>query len=240
MKKISLQLSTLLVLMIIMASNLTVNAQGKVTINPEITTRHYWRGIMVSDAANFEADMVYTNENFTFGAWGGYAFDNTYSEFDFHVGYKFSDHFNVAVWDLFANRAEASIDDHNYLDFDRSTTNHLIDASLNFYFTEQFPLSVSWSTMLYGCDLDDDGDQNYSTYVEFGYPVTIGGENISLFAGLNAFEDQVYGDSFGFVNVGASASRKIKINDNFSLNAWAKVGINPQAETANLILGIGF
>ncbi len=219
---------------------MNVNAQGKVTVSPSVTTRHYWRGIMVSNTANFEMDLAYTNNNFTFGAWGGYAFDNTYSEFDFHVGYKFSDHFNVAVWDLFANRDRASIDDYNYLDLDRSTTNHLIDASLNFYVNEKFPLSVCVSTMLYGRDLDENGDQNYSTYVEFGYPVKIGGETVSLFAGLNAFEDQVYGESFGFVNIGATATREIKINDNFSLNAWAKIGINPQAETANLILGIGF
>ncbi len=227
-------------MIILFASNLNVDAQGKVSVSPSVTTRHYWRGIMVSNTANFEMDLAYTNNNFTFGAWGGYAFDNTYSEFDFHVGYKFSDHFNVAVWDLFANRDRASIDDYNYLDLDRSTTNHLIDASLNFYFTDNFPLSVSWSTMLYGRDLDENGDQNYSTYVEFGYPVKIGGETVSLFAGLNAFENQVYGESFGFVNIGATATREIKINDNFSLNAWAKVGINPQAETANLILGIGF
>jgi hypothetical protein len=240
MKKITFKLASLLVLVILMVSNLSVNAQGKVSVSPTITTRHYWRGIMVSNSANYEMDMVYTNNNFTFGAWGGYAFDNTYSEFDFHMGYKFSDHFNIDVWDLFANRDEESIDDHNYLDLDRSTTNHLIDASFNFYFTEQFPLSISVATMLYGCDLDDDGDQNYSTYVEFGYPVTIGGEKVSLFAGLNPFANQVYGDTFGFVNVGATATREVKITDKFSLNTWAKLGINPQAETANLILGIGF
>jgi len=238
MKKSVLKISLLFTF--IFASNMNVNAQGKVTVSPSVTTRHYWRGIMVSNTANFEMDLAYTNNNFTFGAWGGYAFDNTYSEFDFHVGYKFSDHFNVAVWDLFANRDRASIDDYNYLDLDRSTTNHLIDASLNFYVNEKFPLSVCVSTMLYGRDLDENGDQNYSTYVEFGYPVKIGGETVSLFAGLNAFEDQVYGESFGFVNIGATATREIKINDNFSLNAWAKIGINPQAETANLILGIGF
>ncbi|MDQ2177193.1 hypothetical protein [Marinifilum sp. D714] len=240
MKKSVLKLSVLFTLIILFASNLNVNAQGKVTVSPSVTTRHYWRGIMVSNTANFEMDLAYTNNNFTFGAWGGYGFDNTYSEFDFHVGYKFNDHFNIAVWDLFANRDRASIDDYNYLDLDRATTNHLIDASFNFYFTEKFPLSLSVSTMLYGRDLDENGDQNYSTYVELGYPVTIGGEKISLFAGLNAFEDQVYGESFGFVNIGATATREIKITESFSLNAWAKVAINPQAETANLILGIGF
>ena len=240
MKNNTLKLSTLLVLMFIMVSNLTVTAQGKVSVSPSVTTRHYWRGIMVSTAANFEMDVAYTNENFTFGAWGGYAFDNTYSEFDFHVGYKFNDHFNIAVWDLFANRDRASIDDYNFLDLDKKTTNHVIDASLNFYFTEQFPLSVCVSTMLYGRDLDADGDQNYSTYVEFGYPVEIGGEKLSLFAGLNPFENQVYGKSVGFVNIGATATREIKINEKFSLDTWAKIGINPQAETANLIFGINF
>ena len=240
MKKNTLKLSTLLVLMFIMVSNLTVNAQGKVTVSPSVTTRHYWRGIMVSNSTNVEVDMVYTNDNFTFGAWGGYALDNEYSEFDFHVGYKFNDHFNVAVWDLFANRALQSIDDHDYLDLDRKTTNHLIDASLNFYFTDKFPLSVSVSTMLYGVDIDADGDQNYSTYVEFGYPVKIGEQSVSFFAGLNALEDSTYGESFGFVNIGATTGKNIKITENFSLDTWAKIGINPQAGSANLIFGVNF
>lgn len=240
MKKSVLKISVLFTLIILFASNINVNAQGKVSIKPEVTTRHYWRGIMVSNTANFEMDMAYTNKNFTFGAWGGYAFDNTYSEFDFHVAYKFSDHFDIAVWDLFANRDRASIDDYDYWDFDRSTTNHLIDATLNFHLGEKFPLDISWSTMLYGRDLDKNGNQNYSTYVELGYPVEIGGEKISLFAGYNLFDECTYGKDAGFVNIGATATRNIKITESFSLNAWAKVAINPQAETANLILGIGF
>jgi len=240
MKKNTFRLAFLLVLTILLSSNLTTNAQGKISVSPSITTRHYWRGIMVNNSANFEVDMAYTNKNFTFAAYGGYAFDNSYSEFDFHVGYKFNDHFNIAVWDLFANRDRATINDYNYLDLDKSTTNHLIDASLNFYFTDNFPLSISLNTMLYGRDLDANGDQNYSTYVEFGYPVKIGGETVSLFAGLNAFENQVYGENFGFVDIGATVTRTVKITENFSLITWAKVAINPEAETGNLIFGINF
>jgi len=240
MKKQTFRLAFLLVLTLLLSSNLTTNAQGKVTVSPSLTSRHYWRGIMVSNTANLEVDMAYTNKNFTFGAWGGYGLDNTYSEFDFHVGYKFNEYVNIAVWDLYANRDRATINDYNYLDFDRKTTNHLIDATININFGENFPLTASWSTMLYGRDLDAEGKQNYSSYLELGYPVEIGGQNISFFAGMNMFEECVYGQSVGFVNVGASASHDIKISDNYSLSTWAKIAINPQAETANLIFGVNF
>lgn len=240
MKKYTFRLATLLVLIILVSINLSTNAQGKVSVSPSLTSRHYWRGIMVSNSANLEVDMAYTNKNFTFGAWGGYALDNTYSEFDFHVGYKFNEFVNIAVWDLFANRDRASIDDYNYFDLDKKTTNHLIDATVNFNFGEKFPLTASWSTMLYGRDLNAEGNQNYSSYLELGYPATISGQKISFFAGMNMFEECVYGQSVGFVNVGASASHDIKISDNYSLSTWAKIAINPQAETANLIFGVNF
>ena len=80
----------------------------------------------------------------------------------------------------------------------------------------------------------------FSGHVHLNGNYKIGGENISFFAGMNMFEDCVYGQSVGFVNIGASASHDIKISDNYSLSTWAKLAINPQAETANLIFGVNF
>ncbi|MFA8436444.1 MAG: hypothetical protein ACEPOZ_18195 [Marinifilaceae bacterium] len=240
MKKITIQLTAFFVIFISLLGTETLFAQGRVEVSPSVTTRHYWRGIMVSNSANFEMDMSYKTDKFTFGAWGGYAFDNTYSEFDFHIGYKFNDYVDVAIWDLYANRDRASIDQYNYFDFDRATTNHLIDATVNFHFGEKFPMRMSVSTMLWGRDLDEHGNQNYSTYLEFGYPVQLAGHKVDLFAGMNVFENCVYGQSTGFVHVGATGYKTIKITDRFSVPVWATVAVNPQAETANLILGITF
>lgn len=240
MRKTTFQLSTIFLFVFMCINIIGVNAQGKVDVSPTLTSRHYWRGIMVSNSANIEMDMSYKNNNFTFGAWGGYALDNTYSEFDFHVGYKFNDFVDVAVWDLYANRDRASIDRYNYFDFDRQTTNHLIDATVNFHFGEKLPLRMSWSTMLWGRDLDENGNQNYSSYLEFGYPVQIAGQKIDLFAGMNVFENCVYGQNTGFVHVGATGYKTIKVTESWSLPVFATVAINPQAETANLILGVSF
>ena len=215
-------------------------SQINVDLNSTITSRHYWRGIMVSNSVNYEGDLVLHAKDFSFGAWGGYAFDNTYSEFDFHMAWQISDRLSFSVWDLYASRDRCSIDDYNYFDFDRKSTNHLLDASVNYVVGEKFPLKISWSTMLWGRDLDAKGNQNYSSYLEVGYPLVTGATNINLFAGLNIFENSTYGEHTNIVNMGLTATKKIKLTENFQIPVWGTIAINPEAESANLIFGLKF
>jgi hypothetical protein len=215
-------------------------SQVKIDLNSSITTRHYWRGIMVSNSINYEADLVVGTPNFSFGAWGGYAFDNEYSEFDFHMDYRLSDRLSISLWDLYASRDRSSIDQYDYFDFDRKTTNHLLDASINYTFGPKFPLSICWSTLLWGRDLDEHGNQNYSSYLELAYPITIGDTNVRFFMGANVFENSTYGENTNIVNMGLTATKQLKINENLQLPIWGTLAVNPEMETANLILGINF
>jgi len=214
------------------------NSQVRLNLNSSITSRHYWRGIMVSNSVNYEGDLVLTAKNFSVGAWGGYAFDNSYSEFDFHVDYRVSDHFSISIWDLYASRDRSSIDQYNYFDFDRKATNHLIDASMCYSFGQKFPLSVSWSTLIWGRDLDEHGDQNYSSYMELAYPIQVDAMHVQLFAGLNVFENSVYGEHTNIVNMGLTVTKQIDINEKLQIPVWATVALNPEAQIANLIVGI--
>ncbi|TKG91925.1 hypothetical protein EYV94_20135 [Puteibacter caeruleilacunae] len=215
-------------------------AQVKLELNSTITTRHYWRGLMISNSSNYEGDLVLRTSNLQLGAWGGYAFNGEYSEFDFHVGYDLSDKFTISVWDLYASRDRSSIDDYDYFDLNRKTTNHLIDISAKYKISNDFPLSVYWSTLVWGRDLNEKNEQRYSSYVELDYPVNIGHSIVDFYAGFNLVEESMYGKDINAVDVGVTATKYFRINDNLTFPLWAKVAINPEAGTSNLILGLQF
>lgn len=236
MKKLFISISILLLLL----NCGVVKSQSKLTLNSSITSRHYWRGIMVSNSANYEGDLLFTSGSFKFGAWGGYAFNNEYSEFDFHIGYRLSENLSVELWDLYASRDRASIDEYDYLDFKQETTNHLLDASLHFKCGNQFPLSISWSTLIWGRDLDHHKNQNYSSYLDLAYPIKIKDTKVDFNLGLNVFENSIYGENTNVIDIGLSASRVLKINSELEIPIWAKLAINPEAETSNLIVGFNF
>lgn len=195
---------------------------------------------MISEAVNYEGDLVLKSGKFKFGAWGGYAFDDTYSEFDFHLGYAISRHLTFEVWDLYASRDRASINDYQYFDFDRNTTNHLIDASIKYDFNDKLPLTVSWSTLIWGRDLDENNNQNFSSYFELNYRVRVNKTDVTFNLGTNVFANALYADHTNIVDIGLTASQEFKINEQVKIPVWAKVAINPDAEKANLIIGFNF
>ena len=209
----------------------------------KLTSRHYWRGIPVSSAPCFEGSLALKTGGFEVGYWGGYAFDNTYSEFDFYTSYSFKN-FKISLWDLYVIGDEDNQASYNpnqkYGNFNRETTSHNFDLTLAYNFGEKFPLNVAISTMVWGADRDENGDQRYSTYLELGYPVKINDKSkLDFFLGtvLND-KETVYGESFGVVHTGVTGTRKVKFTDSFSLPVSATIAINPQREIGYLILAI--
>ncbi|MDC1107250.1 hypothetical protein OAT16_11120 [Prolixibacteraceae bacterium] len=211
-----------------------------VSLKPTLTSRHYWRGIMVSKSVNIETDLQFQWNRFQFGIYGGYGLQkNTYSEFDLHMSYRLGRNLTISIWDLYASRDRNSIDDYDYMDWDQATTNHLINADLH-YKVGHSPLSIMWSTLLWGRDLDAEGNQNYSSYLEATYGMYAGDSKLTFFVGANMFDDGLYADRTAIVNVGVGCQNHIQLTEKKQLPVWAKVVLNPEVKQANLIFGLGF
>jgi hypothetical protein len=213
-------------------------------VSLKFTSRHYWRGIPVSSAPCFEGSLSVSTGGFTIGYWGGYAFDNTYSEFDIYANYSIGG-FTLAVTDLYVISDEDNLPTYRpnqrYFDFDQKTTSHNFDVTASYQFGEKFPLKVGLSSMVWGADRDENGDQRYSTYLELGYPVKVN-ETTTLdffIGGVLNNEASAYGDCAGVVNTGLTGTKKLKISDKFSMPVSATIAINPQRETGFLILAFG-
>lgn len=216
----------------------------KADVGMTFTSRHYWRGIPVSSAPCFEGSLALTKGNFTIGYWGGYAFDNTYSEFDIYGSYSLGN-FTFSFTDLYVNSDENAMGayhpEQRYWDLDRETTNHNIDLTASYNFGEKFPLTLSYSTMVWGGDRDANGDQRFSNYLEAKYPLTLAEDtNLDLFCGMTLNDEPgAYGDGLGLVNVGVSSTRTLRINDKIAFPITATIALNPQKEIGFLVLAIG-
>ncbi len=247
MKKTAFIIAFLLAFVSIQAQDTLVNSKEsiiKTDLGVKITSRHYWRGIPVSSAPCFEGSLSASIGGFTIGYWGGYAFDNTYSEFDLFGSYSIGN-FTIGFVDLYVIGDENNLatyhPEQKYWHFDRTTTAHNIDVTASYKISEKFPLKVSLSSMVWGGDRDEEGNQRYSTYLEFGYPVNVSPSmNLDFFLGtvLNNGES-AYGDSMGVVHAGVTGTKNVMLNKHFSIPVSATIAMNPQKQIGFVILAIG-
>lgn len=243
-------MKNIFVLLIIITMSTSLFAQEteenklKADVGLTFTSRHYWRGIPVSSAPCFEGSLALTKNNFTIGYWGGYAFDNTYSEFDIYGSYAIGN-FTFSFIDLYVISDEDNLPSYHpeqrYFDLNRETTSHNLDLTASYQFGEKFPLTVSYSTMVWGADRDEEGKQRFSNYLEAKYPINLAqNTSLSLFCGMTLNDKAgAYGDGMGVVNMGISSTRVIKVNENISFPVSATIALNPQKEIGFLVLAIG-
>ena len=201
----------------------------------DFRTMHIWRGIATSYTPTFEPAFEVTRNNTTTGIWFAQSIDGNYTELDLYFSYNFRN-FTFTLYDYYCPPSiETS---HEITNYDRNTTKHTIEMNLAFNGTEQLPLNVLVATMVYGDDINTENNKNYySTYVELGYSTEIENNTLDLFLGFNMFESY-YGDQFGIVNAGLTASRNLKLNETFEIPVQASIITNPMANS--LFLNFGF
>lgn len=227
----------------------TIMEESPLSIDVDLMSRYIWRGQDFGAAPSIQPGISYSKWGFTLGTWGAYTFNNVNTgvqEVDLFLSYTFLDMFSVTVTDYFFPD-EAG--EYNYFNYKDLTTGHVFEGTLAFEGTEKLPLSVLLATNFYGADarrINDDGSVGniqFSTYAELAYAF----KHFDLFMGFNLTtpdtdkgESGYYGDSFGVVNLGISASKEIKITEKFSLPLYAALITNPQKEKIYLVAGFTF
>ena len=122
--------------------------------------------------------------------------------------------------------------DLNYFDYDNSTTNHWFEGSIK-YGVKGF--SVLASTFFYGGDKDANNENQYSSYAELGYNLSVKNLTYDFFMGASLNEG-VYADKFALVSLGVKASREIAITDKFTLPVSFTISTNPDKKKMYFIL----
>lgn len=231
-----------IVLMTMAAVPLVAGAQDKVeaTVGADVVSGYVWRGQNLGHAA-VQPSATIAYEGFSLGAWGSYGIVNSddTKELDFTASYS-AGGFTVGVTDYWFSGAE---EQDRYFMYNAHRTAHVFEANVGYDFGK---CSVNWYTNFAGSDYRADGKRAYSSYVEIAAPFKLGGLQWNAAVGavpfksgatyLNASGEPV--DGFAVTNVTLSASRDVKITEQFSLPVFAAVTANPNSQKMYLTFGV--
>lgn len=230
------------IILLLLGCNLALaqeeNQKSKVSVDYSVdfVSRYVWRGLLFNGNPNIQPTISLTAGGLTLGSWASFGTSQEYSEIDLFATYTIGN-LSFTVFDYY-NEFESKLDSADYFHWDRKTTGHLVEGSVNWAGTESFPLSITLASFFYGKqDINDKGDQKYSAYLELGYPVKIGNYNFDLFVG-GALNKGFYYHEANIINVGFKTTKEIEITEKFKLPVSATFVVNPAKEDVFFVVGI--
>lgn len=234
MKKISLFLS-------VAAISLMFSTQifaSEFSAGADVMSRYIWRGADYGNSPSIQPTLEFSSGGFAVGSWGAFSIDtDVYQELDLYMSYSFGELLSIGITDYFfpVYQSSNAMFSNKYFDYDNETTGHIIEGNLG-YNCILLPVYLSANVAFYGADKNEDGDNNFSAYIELGHNGTLNDVEYSVFLGITPSEG-LYGDGFGVVNLGCSATKEIKFSETFSMPVMSGLIFNPQNENAYLVFG---
>lgn len=231
-----------IVMMTMVITPLTAGAQDEVeaSVGADVVSGYVWRGQDLGHAAvQPSASIAY--KGFSLGAWGSYGIVDSgdTKELDLTASYS-AGGFTVGVTDYWFSGAEEK---DRYFMYNAHRTAHVFEANVGYDFGK---CSVNWYTNFAGSDYRADGKRAYSSYVEIAAPFKLGGMLWNAAVGAVPFKSAAtYLDAsgnpvggFAVTNITLSASRDMKITEQFSLPVFAAVTANPNSQKMYLTFGV--
>lgn len=211
------------------------NSKVSFSYNVDIVSRYLWRGLLYNANPNIQPIVSLSAGSFTIGSWASYGISNNYAEVDLFLSYT-AGSFSATLFDYY-NEDETDLSAADYFHWNRKTTGHALEGTLAWAGTESFPLSISGAVFFYGNDRDGNLDQNYSSYLELGYPVNVGNYKLNFFLG-GTLNEGLYHHEPNVVNVGFKTTKEIEFSDKFKLPVSATFVVNPAKEDVFFVVGI--
>ncbi|PLW91873.1 MAG: hypothetical protein C0592_13585 [Marinilabiliales bacterium] len=238
---------------------------GGFTVSTDMVSRYVWRGTAFSTAPALQPTFEFSKGGFAIGAWGSYSFlgfDG--AEADIYLSYTtLEDKLTLTFTDYFFPD-EVNGTFNNYFEYDGDITGHVFEGAISWNGTESLPLTFLAAVNFFGADAklieDDTASADFNTvvgnqmsmYFELGYGVTCKDETeLEFFLGFTPNEPRkadattgyigeagFYGYTMGVVNLGVTASKEIKITENFSIPVFSQLVFNPMAEDVFLVFGL--
>jgi len=212
------------------------DTKAELNVTTDIVSSYIWRGMVADPTPNIQPGMVFTYRKLTVGAWASTNFTGTYQEVDLYVTYEvgpFSLTVNDYCWD-------PNISSTPYFEYNNDKTGHIFEGSLLYTGGEKFPIKLTAATCFYGADkkwVDGKQENQYSTFIEAGYPFNISGKKLEACVGFTP-EEGMYGNGMGIMNLMLSSTRDIKISDQYNLRIKGSLSFTPQQSRAFFMLTI--
>ena len=235
MKKVIITLALL-------AATISISAQEKkeskfsVDAGAGLVSSYIWRG-MYQTGVSIQPALSLSAYGVTLGAWGSTDVSALAKELDFYVSYEIG-RFSATLTDYWWMGEGAS--------FFKERERHLFEASLEYIFSEKFPLSLGVNTMFFGdIDKEFDEDENkkgkqlYSTYITASYPFAVKDVECELGIGVSPWKG-LYSDEFHIAAITAKATKELKITENFALPVFVELILAPAQDNAYMVFGLTF
>ncbi|MFI3259695.1 MAG: hypothetical protein R3Y16_06345 [Rikenellaceae bacterium] len=220
-------------------------AQIHPNMSAEIQNMHIWRGSEVASGVVITTDLNFSNQlnNLAVGFWGGVNTTGSYKEFNNYVTYKVGG-FKLSLNDTFNFSPGASYNTDEIFNYKADETGRFIDLNLYYTISEKLPLTLQWSTVIYGRDRDSSNSHNlFSTfcYAEYRFydhanwacDFGVGG----AFALNNPDDGAIfYGTKPGLVEVSLKVEYDLVIG-NYALPLFTHAMWNPQKSEGYLQIG---
>lgn len=235
MKTIKNKSLTLLTISLLLILSTTSFAQ--LDLGADFVSRYVWRGTDFGQSPSIQPTINFVTGGFEVGFWGAYQLGRDASslpadELDFYLAYTFgigSSSLGFIVTDYYFPNAGGRFGDWD----GEGKGAHVVEVGATFTLPESFPLYISAYVNVHN-------DPDNSSYFELGYSTEITGVGFDLFIGASpGGENMFYGnEDFDVVNLGLTASKEIKITDDFSLPVFGSYIINPNQDKAQYVFGI--
>ncbi len=214
-------------------------AEVVVSGGADFVSDYVWRGADQGSGVSIQPGVEVSAGNFSVSAWGNQSLTKkNVRELDFTVGYSLG---SLSV--AYTNYWWAGGDDYFAED------SHYSEVALSYEFGESFPLAITWSTMVAGKadNLNKNGDEAFSTYIDFSYPFAISGVDCTANVGITPWNGMYSGADkdgnardFAVSSVGLNFSKAIIDTENFSLPMFVDVSFSPAHRNAYLVAGMSF
>lgn len=243
MKKISLR--NKIVLSIVLFGTIWLNATAQsddidISLSGDLVSSYVWRGLRQT-GASVQPALGATYKSFSLESWASTDLSNkNFKEVDFTASYA-TKGFRIALTDYWWDGEGAA----NYFGGKSKNGNdsgHMLEGTLNYTFTEKFPLTLSWNTFFIGKgNKKENGKNSYSTFVEASYPFKVKNMDIELAIGVTPWESVIYQtEKFSATQIKLHLSKTIQITDKFSVPIFGNIIFNPDKgnEDVNFVFGI--
>ncbi len=234
----------LVLAVVLLFSSFELFAQGYFDVNLDLETMHYWRGYRVYSGMGTGTTLGYYNNGLAVKVWGGLSIDGKYQEVTPIISYSING-FSITFSDI-DNFSTATGKQAEYGNYDRKTTNHIMDLALSYDFNNVgLPLNVLWATVVNGghdFNPDNDLSQRYSTYVELSSTFKTSKVDVTPFVGmafaLNSKDNNVGNfytnkDGVSIVNIGVQMNKTFTLHGiNFPITT--KFAVNPANKQATV------
>lgn len=159
-----------LLIVSLIIGNISLNAQ-EIHSALQLRNSHLWRGLEVSAGLIYTGDVHLDFKNFYGGFWAGGNVDGSYKEFNNYIGYK-NKHLILELWDIYNFSPDAMYNNKEFFNYSAAETGRFWDLRSYYTISDQFPLILSWNTVVFGRDRNSTNTSNkYSSFVFGEYPV---------------------------------------------------------------------